>query len=51
MNQLLNLTLEQAESGEDAEHAAAKQANSLLGKLGAFASMKKKGPAKVALAK
>ncbi len=51
LNQLMKLTLEQAESNEDAEQAAAKQASSLLGKLGSFASLKKKDSAKISLAK
>ncbi|HEY0115413.1 MAG TPA: pilus assembly protein CpaE [Allosphingosinicella sp.] len=51
MNQLLKLTLEQAESTES-EGAPAKDVTSLLGKLGSFASLgKKKESAKVALAK
>jgi pilus assembly protein CpaE len=51
-NQLLKLTLEQAEASESGEEKAP-EANSLLGKLGSsFAALaKKKEPAKVALAK
>ena len=51
LNQLLKLTLEQAD-GDAAEEADAKEQNSLLGKLGSFASMaRKKSGAKIALAK
>ena len=45
MNQLLKMTLEQAEQEEGAE-SSEKESNSLLGKLGSFASLKKKVPAK-----
>ena len=51
LNQLLNLTLEQAEANEGAEEKGGEKP-SLLSKLGSFASLgKKKESAKVALAK
>jgi len=51
-NQLLKLTLEQAEAEETSAEPKAETSTSLLSKLGAFAALgKKKQPAKVALAK